>query len=190
MKSLRASAMVLGGLLSLAMTIAPANADTFDFTLSGGDLPFTGSGTITATNNGNGSETVTAINGTLDGSITITGVLSLSPAVNISGGGNVDNLIFPDNTAAKGTVNEGGLAFTLSDGQTLDVFFTSGELAEQSVTITTGTKTDLEFGDGGTFALTQTPLPSTWVMMIAGLFGLGFLAMRSTTKQSTGFAAA
>lgn len=39
------------------------------------------------------------------------------------------------------------------------------------------------------FSATQTPLPSTWSMLIAGFAGLGFFAYRGTKKSSAAIAA-
>jgi hypothetical protein len=46
--------------------------------------------------------------------------------------------------------------------------------------------------DFGTFTATlaQTPLPSTWTMLIAGFIGLGFFAYRGSKKRGTAMAAA
>jgi hypothetical protein len=41
-----------------------------------------------------------------------------------------------------------------------------------------------------TLAPVVTPLPSTWTMLIAGFFGLGFLALRGRKQRSDVFAAA
>jgi hypothetical protein len=38
--------------------------------------------------------------------------------------------------------------------------------------------------------LTPTPLPATWMMMIAGMVGLGFLAFRATKRDAVGAVAA
>jgi hypothetical protein len=42
----------------------------------------------------------------------------------------------------------------------------------------------------GTIAISETPLPSTWTMLIAGFVGLGFFAYRGTKKNSAALAAA
>jgi hypothetical protein len=42
----------------------------------------------------------------------------------------------------------------------------------------------------GTFTASVVPLPSTWIMLIAGVLGLGFLAYRGTKKGSDALAAA
>jgi len=44
--------------------------------------------------------------------------------------------------------------------------------------------------EGGVFALSASPLPATWTMLIAGLLGLGFVAYRGTKKGSAALAAA
>jgi hypothetical protein len=43
--------------------------------------------------------------------------------------------------------------------------------------------------DAGTFAATATPLPPTWIMLIAGFVGLGFFAHRGSRKSATALAA-
>jgi hypothetical protein len=43
---------------------------------------------------------------------------------------------------------------------------------------------------GGNIEIAQTPLPSTWTMLIAGFVGFGFLAYRGTKKGSAAIAAA
>jgi hypothetical protein len=172
---------MIGGFLSFAATIAPASASAvFDWTLSGGSLAFTGDGTITVNNTpivngGSTGEEITAITGTINGS-TITGL-----------GNTGDNILYPSNFGSdgfgplKGLLDALGLSFTTPD-QTFNIFFagTAGYDEEG---------TDVPFGQG-TFALTATPLPSTWVMMIAGLLGLGFFIVRGKKPQSAGFAAA
>jgi len=42
----------------------------------------------------------------------------------------------------------------------------------------------------GEIAVTATPLPSTWTMLIAGFLGLGFFAYRGTKKNTAAIAAA
>ncbi len=46
------------------------------------------------------------------------------------------------------------------------------------------------FIDNVSISVTPTPLPSTWVMLIAGFMGFGFLAYRGTQKNSAAFVAA
>lgn len=42
----------------------------------------------------------------------------------------------------------------------------------------------------GTAEIAQTPLPSTWLMLLSGFVGLGFFAYRATKKNSAAFATA
>ncbi len=88
------------GLLSVALSSllllpAIAKADTFTFSSTGSDA-FSGTGLLTATNNGDGSFTVTGISGT-----GITGLIAPGDFFN-------DNLLFPD---AARLVDVNGLGF-------------------------------------------------------------------------------
>jgi hypothetical protein len=50
--------------------------------------------------------------------------------------------------------------------------------------------TDITKKSSGTYYLAETPLPSTWLMLLSGFFGLGFLAYRGTKKRTADVAAA
>jgi hypothetical protein len=69
----------------------------------------------------------------------------------------------------------------------------TGFLAGNSVTPTSGI-IYAEYNGTGSFTVTQgslaTPLPSTWVMLFAGLVGLGFFAFRGTKTGTAALAAA
>jgi hypothetical protein len=171
MKFLKIAALVIGSVLPLA-AMAPASAATvtFDWTLTGADLPFVGSGTITAITTATaGVDQVTAITGTVGGS-NITGLSTFL-------GG--DELVF---SAGPLFVDDHGVAFNIATGQSVDIFLNSGFYEEEA---TNNTGADV-------FSLTPapTPLPTTWGMLILGLCGLGFLAVRGTKKHSATFAAA
>jgi hypothetical protein len=61
------------------------------------------------------------------------------------------------------------------------------------VTFETGTaitNVDACCGVVGTFDVVATPLPSTWLVLLSGLFGLGFVTYRGTKKEPAAFAAA
>src|ERR1700733_13309460 len=112
MRLLRTTALMIGGFLSFAAIMAPANASTvYDWTLSGGSLAATGDGTITVNNTaivngGSTGETITAITGTINGN-TITGL-----------GNTGDNILYPSNFGSdgfgslKGLLDALGLSFT------------------------------------------------------------------------------
>jgi len=186
MKFLKTAVLLIGGLLPFAVGSAPASASTlFDWTLVGAGLPFTGSGTLTVnnvaiSNAGSIGETITAFSGTVNGS-----------AVSLSGpgtaGGN-DNILYPPGFgtggfgSGNGLLDALGFTFTTVAGQTINIWFGGGGIYDEEST--TGA-----FGRG-TFSISaETPLPSTWVLMIAGLCGLGFLAFRGPGQRSAGFAA-
>jgi len=201
MKFVTVSALVIGSILSVATTVAPASAATltFDWTLTGpspslGGVPDQGSGTITVTT-GTGGDTITAITGTIGGD-SITG---LAPVGTLNDN---DNLLFPVGTTFTGPpvttsgtsyvsasdLDQYGFAVTTVAG-TFDIF---GGYVPNATDVTPGNNYD-ELGAGGfgvgTFALT-TPLPTTWVMMIGGLAGLVFFASRKTKGHRPSFLAA
>jgi hypothetical protein len=179
MRLLTTTALVIGGFLSFAATMAPASASTvYDWTLSGGDLAATGSGSITVSDTavqyaGSTGETITAISGTIDGSA-ITGLTTVG-----------DNILYPYNFGSdgfgslKGMLDASGLSFMTAAGQTFNIFFAgmAGYDEEGSV----------PFGQG-TFTVTEvspTPLPPTWTMMLGALLGLGFIFYRGGSRRTT-----
>jgi hypothetical protein len=180
-KFVKAATLVIGGLATLATTMAPASAATltFDWTLTGpsaslGGVPFPGSGTITATTSA-GGDLVTAITGTVGGS-TITGLTTFNGS---------DNLVFPIGTTFLDTK---GIAFTTAAGQNIDIFsfFAQGTPPSGNAY---GELATNGFGVG-TFTLTQTPLPSTWTMMLLGIAGIGGMFYSRRGRNSAAFAAA
>ena len=42
----------------------------------------------------------------------------------------------------------------------------------------------------GSYSIAATPLPSTWLMLLSGVVGLGFFAYRGTKKNAAALAAA
>ena len=183
MRFLGAAALVIGGLLPLAATVAPADAATvtFDWTLTGpsaslGGVPFPGSGTITATTSA-GGDSVTAITGTINGS-TISGLTTFDGS---------DNLVFPNGTAPLDTH---GIAFTTAAGQTIDIL---SEFAEGTPP-TGNAYEEIASNPGGfgvgTFALTPTPLPAALPLYAGGLVMVGLLARRRKRNGPQGLAVA
>jgi PEP-CTERM motif len=172
----KAAGLMIGALLPIAATIAPASAaavtDTFTLTgvaEEGQPVGPSGSFTITGTQNASGSVSVTGISGTFDGS-TITGLTRN----NLFG---PDQMISPGSTQA---VDGNGLGFSLADGADLQMFAPGGSveadtLAAEGVVELSGTLRN-SFAD---LTLTAAvPEPSTWAMMILGFCGLGFMAYR------------
>ena len=185
------TSLLLGGVLPIAMGMAPANAATltFDWTLTStaspalGGVPSPGGGTITVTT-GIGSDAVTAITGTLGG-VTITGLAPIGTLFNN------DNLLFPVGTTFTGppvvsgthsyvsasNLDTKGVAVTTALG-TFDIF---GSFVPNATDVTAGNNYD-EFGPTGfgvgTFALTATPLPATLPLFAGGLGLIGYLTRR------------
>jgi hypothetical protein len=104
-------------------------------------------------------------------------------------------------TFAKGTLFGTSSGDGTADGKggatvTLDLVFTGGTgifagitgegTATETITRTGATTESVS----GTYSatLTTTPLPSTWVMLLGGLLGLGIVARSATIKRSAGFA--
>jgi hypothetical protein len=158
-------------LAGLAAKPADATTVTFDWTLTGpaaslGGVPLPGSGIITATVGSNG-DTVTGITGTAGGS-TITGLTSFFVS---------DNLLFPSGTTP---VDTGGIAFTLANGESVNIFSFFAEGLTPSGNAFGEFTSASGFGVG-TFALSPasaTPLPPTRTMMLVGLAGVIFFLYR------------
>jgi hypothetical protein len=140
-------------LVGVSANRANASTVTFDWTLSGPAASL-GGGTI-------GGSTITGLT-TADGS---------------------DNLIFPSGTAPLDTK---GLAFT-AGGETIDIFSFFAEGSPPSG----NAFGEIVFGSSsgfgvGTFSLSPavsaTPLPPTWTMMLSGLLGLALVLYRKEKR--------
>ena len=127
------SSRLLSGMLLGAACAVPAVADTFNFSFTGNDsvsglpgLPFSGSGTLTATEIGKTSQyKVTGISGTTLGQ-TITGLVA------VGGYGFNDNLLFFATGAASATLDNAGISYRLADGVLTNIFLnTDGHGQEQ-----------------------------------------------------------
>ena len=194
MKFPKAATLLIGGFLTFATAILPADATTvtYDWTLTApsaslGGFVWTGSGTLTVTT-GTGSDTVTSITGSVtNGTVT-------DPITGLATPGTFDNLLFPIGTTFTGppVVTSGsyisasdldtkGLGFTIAAG-TVDVF---GAYAPNSTNVTPGNNYE-ETGPGGfgvgTFALTATPLPAALPLFAGGLGMVALLAGRRKRK--------
>ena len=170
-----------GALLALAITPAKAAiVETFDWALTGpsavlGGVPDPASGTLVATEGKNGAWTVTSVSGTVTetgGTFSITGLTSFYLS---------NNIIYPAGTT---TISTGGFAFQASNGEKFDIFSFYGQGSIPSG----NAYGEMASADGfgvGTFTLTAAvPEPSTWVMMIFGFTGLGFMAYRRRSQLS------
>jgi hypothetical protein len=177
MKFLKSAALAVGILTFAVMTVpAEAATVTFDWTLTGpapglGGVPFPGSGTITATVSAVGGDPVTAITGTING--------SMITALNTFNGG--DNLLFPTGTTFLSTH---GISFVTAAGQNINIFsfFPQGTPPSGNAY---GELSSNPSGFGvGTFTISAVPEPATWAMMLLGFAGLGFAFRQSRRKVS------
>lgn len=147
-----------------------AYADEFQITWTGGYGP--GNAIITATNDGGGLFTVTAITGTQNGA-TITGLLPLQ------GYGGNDNDVFPSSSPV---LDYHGFAF-VAGGADYNLFFDNNPLTNSNVfgsydecvsTVTPcGLAPDVNPAIPLTsFSITSTPEPSSAFLLLTGLLGL------------------
>jgi hypothetical protein len=178
MKSAKSfAALMLAGLLPLAAASAPANAEVFDWSLTGpahdlGGVPFPGSGTITASAAGaTGVWDIDAITGMVNGS-DITGTSSFE---------NADNKLFTNGFAFVSTT---GISFETAAGQSINIFSFFG----QETPPTGNAYGEIASSPGGfgvgTFTLTPVPESSTWAMMAIGFVGLGIAGYRVSQKHA------
>ena len=177
--------IALAGALIVWNFSAPAQATTldwnFNFTLSNGD---TGSGIfVTQDTPLGGPFLITSIqNGELNGSIPIT---LLAPGPSPSDSFN-DNLLFTTSPWVDGN----GLGFITPDGVQWAIW-DSGWCNNSANGIDHGCVFPPDpAGQVTSFEVAETPLPSTWLMLIGGLVMLHFFAYRGTRSGSAAFAAA
>jgi len=171
------AALMIAGLLPLAAARAPANAEVFDWSLTGpapdlGGVPFPGSGTITASAAGDpGVWDISAITGMVNGS-DIAGTSSFEKA---------DNKLFTNGFAF---VSATGVSFETAAGQSINIFSFFG----QGTPPTGNAYGEIATNPGGfgvgTFTLTPVPEASTWAMMAIGFAGLGLAGYRASQKRA------
>ncbi|CAN5671597.1 hypothetical protein BH10ACI4_BH10ACI4_25480 [soil metagenome] len=160
--------LALSGMLLLP---AVAQADTFNFSSVGSGGGFSGSGVLTATDNGNGSFSITGITGT-----GVTGLIGVNDFF-----GN-DNLLFPN---ASRLVDVNGFAFTAAlGGDLFSVNIFSTLTGYEAVTM----DSDGNFDDTPvTFTVSKgtalTPEPASLVMMGSGLMAMAAAGYRKARSN-------
>jgi hypothetical protein len=165
--------VLFGGFL---FATAPANSATYDWTLTG---TFSGFGTITTNNApvmdaGSTGQQITGITGTFGGTaISWLGTIG-------------DNLLFPSNFGSdgfgplKGALDAQGLSL-VEGGNDVNVFFAGSNYDVEGFS-------PFVFSNIEAFSVTSvtsTPLPSTWIMMLAGLAAVALIVARGTNKRFT-----
>jgi hypothetical protein len=152
-------------LSSLLLLPAISQAETFSFSALGSGGGYSGSGLLTADNNGDGSFTLTAITGS-----GITGIIAANEFM-----GN-DNLLFPTNARL---VDVNGFAFSVLQGGLLySVNIFSTVAGYEAIAL----NSDGDFSDEPvSFSLQSatavTPEPSSFILLATGLSSLGFVGL-------------
>ncbi len=145
-------------------TAVPALADTFSFSYTAPSV--TASGTLDATDQGNGQFLITSIQGMQNG-------IDIASLDNVNGFAGNDNLLFPSNSSP---VDYSGLSFTTTDGTQFNVYASDGFTRE--------TVTGYDDGANGVLSLspvTPTPEPSALALLGSGtLAAAGALRRRLT----------
>jgi hypothetical protein len=174
---------LLGGAALAFASSANASVYTFDSTDLGVSATFTTSNTQQV----GGGYDVTGLTGSVAGFGTIDGLETNPNSPSYSTSANLgfyfDNLFFATNPH----LDAFGVVFHLSSG------FWAVMGCVGSYTCTDTTHYELYVADGtdrtGTAVMTAVPEPATWVMMILGFLGMGFVAYRrKNSKGSFDFA--
>jgi hypothetical protein len=170
------------------MSLAPAFADTFSFSFNTYDNLVSGSGTLVAAPNGDGTFTVTGVSGTANG-LSLGLVLNPTPpGVVLNGPANTfyyDDQLLPGQGAL--LTRAGGLLFSASDspangpsaGQTLINLYAIGSgygYSELSANGSSYNYYSWTNGPNATFTVSAVPIPPSLLMLAPGL--LGFVGMR------------
>jgi hypothetical protein len=165
------TAFVLG---ACALAVAPARADSWNWSLTGPNIH--GSGTFQTAGNAATFEPITGISGTFNGGA-ITGMVPLD----------TDDAFFYDNLfrfAASPHFTESGIVFDTTSLGHVNVGF-SGETGYYELHLAPPGSED-PYIENDNLAFTVTPLgvtpvpePSTFVLMATGLLGLGWIARRN-----------
>lgn len=190
-------ALIAGLLTALGAFVLPVQASTISTSNSFSGTSTTGtyssvSGNLVATSSSSGtgllsplgsytvttSGTVTAFSSCSFYCFTVTGTVTDTFA-----GGTLFGT-FTDTGTNSGSLSTGTLDLVITGGTGAYLGYTGTETETATVTIATGAFTGTGIG-----SLTTTPLPSTWLMLLGGLLGLGFFAYRMNKSVVDGAAA-
>ena len=144
----------------------PAHATTFDFSVTSIGVPGDiASGTFTGNETSSGIYKLTGVTGTFDGA-TIT---------RLTGYANADNELF---YPSQPFTDFNGISFLTNLGA-INLFSNSGYFEVKSSVDMVGYYSS---GTSISLAVSATPLPPTWTMLLIGLAGFGFVAYRRKAK--------
>jgi len=182
--NMRWIAALSGAALQSLIFMTPADANTYSFSFSGTDV--SGFGEITTGNIGS-PFTVTGVTGTIFDSEIAPGPFTITTLSSYAG---ADNLLYYPNQPF---VDFGGLSFSTLTGGDFNLGLGGsgpfGYLLNAS-SLNPGGFAGVPGSTDISLSVSQTPLPSTWTMLIAAFAGFGFLAYRGTKKSSVALAAA
>ena len=195
---LRTGCMAKSGLATIAAVTAvlfsyalPAQASTYLFS---GSLTQNGptvvSLDITTGSAAGAGLAITDVTGTVLGdAVTILGTVAVPPSYNTSPDGEwyYDNVLYPASNSPYGTVFDNPGLLVLNTVTNTDVnIFSPGNGAPYILGQSPNQQQENLYGilTSPNKSLTETPLPSTCTMLIAGFVGLGFFAYRGTKKNA------
>lgn len=157
--------------LILFLISLTAHADTFNFDAEGSAGGFSGSGTLTATANGDGSYTITGITGP--------GVTGLIPSGQFALN---DNQLYPD---GNGLLDDEGLSFTdVMDEASYDVNIYYSSLFNSYLAIVQDADGTDEFLPTNFTISAVTPEPSAIALLGTGMLGVAGLVRKRLGKRA------
>jgi hypothetical protein len=190
----------LGATCLLALTVGSANATTFDWSFSGAaaNHPYiTGSGTLTATDEGGGQYLVDTISGSVSDSCSglpclpqFTSIIALlTPGQAYASFTTVpgDNLIFYPGSPFLGQGLTNGIVFSIvGAGQTLmNISYAPNVLPGNPQYSLFLSNSGASYVDFELTPEAAAPEPATWVMLLVGIGGFG-AALRSRRRRGPG----
>lgn len=190
-------------IVSLAfLANGPANANTYNFVYQteAGYPSYTISGVLTTSNVPNGGipngYDISGVTGFMvDPASAVSGISVFAGNATPPGYINNPSWVDYDNSFIPGTgvTSTGGWMFQSTNGFLYNLWLGNGGfgsiaglvyLYSNDALSAAFSNTPNGPGEPGTFSISQTPLPSTWTMLIAGFLALGFFAHRSAKKSS------
>jgi hypothetical protein len=184
MKKIEKFSVALLALATIFAITPTAFADTFSFTYTDGSTA-DATGTLTGTGGSNGVFDLTSgtIDVSYDGGAILTGELDTNPA-DMAAWGNADNLLYPSSNSPNGLLlDDQGLEFLLSNGVLVNMWGGDDNGNVNPATLANYSVTQQDWVDyPGTFDVSETPEPSSLLLLGTGLVGLAGLARRKLAK--------